>query len=610
MEIFLEKEFEKLKAAKSQCEIAEREYRSANLEVTRLRKEEASRAAEVRQAQASLKEAESRRQRAWSDCLISQTRYAQAYEAENLRFKQVEKAFVEANAGWDKAKNALARAVLDPLGSGKPLFDIEQELQLARKELIAARNELIRNYERHTGAMGMPLRSSDLRMSTHAKIQRKRARIKSLRDGQAQTLEALALSDRMEQTALADLQEKILTWRQSYEEQVEKEIGRAVARTGFEQTQANHLQAETRFHFISPLGRAVNALDGCLSGINLIMTAFQLPDELKSARKDLAPFLRDVASVTADGLVVLEIALAKRVRIQSSRLLTVLFHQITALALGLVMDTLSASTLMRNKDYDAAAVTFLGGLATFVLGVAAVTASSLLCGAGAFIAGIGTPFAADLFKDGVLESAAKNNYWADVSPRNILDSCPIFYPFIKTKTSSSPQGQEAKTAWKDFFAKMHQYVGDLYNPRIEMSLAAGNRLQVITSCISGAILGPVAAGVGVIVRDASGTGGVNVDLDGGQLAREPQDFAVDGVLKTVLEFDVAKILLHVKDRLEKAPGLGDYSIVLPSAVFHMFNEDMELFSSARCFIEVTLRRDVTAEDFSESDIAQIQGNFS
>jgi len=121
---------------------------------------------------------------------------------------------------------------------------------------------------------------------------------------------------------------------------------------------------------------------------------------------------------------------------------------------------------------------------------------------------------------------------------------------------------------------------------------------------------PVAAGVGVIVRDASGTGGVTVDLDGGQLAAEPLDYAVDGVLKTALEFDVAKILLHVKDRLEKTPGMGDYSIVLPSAIFHMFNEDMELFSSARCFIEVSLRRDVTAEDFSENDIAQIQGNSS
>jgi hypothetical protein len=145
-----------------------------------------------------------------------------------------------------------------------------------------------------------------------------------------------------------------------------------------------------------------------------------------------------------------------------------------------------------------------------------------------------------------------------------------------------------------------------------MNLAAGNRLQMTTSCISGAILGPVAAGVGVgvVVRDASGTGGVTVDLDGGQLAGEPQDYAVDGVVKTVLEFDVAKILLHMKDRLEKTPGIGDYSIVLPSAVFHMFNEDMELFSSARSFIEVTLRRDFTADDFSENDIAQIQGNFS
>jgi hypothetical protein len=610
MEIFLEKEFEKLKAAKSQCEIAEREYRSANLEVTRLRKEEASRAAEVRRAQASLKEAESRRQRAWSDCLISQARYAQAYEAENLRFKQAQNAFVDANAGWDKAKNALARAVLDPLGSGKQMRQIEDELQQARKELMTARNELIRSYEQHTGAMGMPLRSSDLRVSTHSKIQRKRARIKSLRDGQAQTLEALALSDRMEQTALADLQEKILTWRQSYEQYGVRGIEFGGAAMHMDATHTARQQAEARVHFVSPLGRAVNALDGCLSGINLIMTAFQLADELKSARKDLAPFLRDVASVTADSLVVLEMALAKRVRTHSSRLLKVLFHQITALALGLVMDTLNASSLIRNKDYDAAAVTFLGGLATFVLGFVAVTTPSLLCGAGAFIAGIGTPFAADVFKDGALESAAKNNYWADASPRNILDSCTIIDPFGKTIVSSSPQGQEAKTAWKVFFAKMHQYVGDLYNPRIEMSLAAGNRLQVTTSCVSGAIFGPVAAGVGVIVRDASGTGGVTVDLDGGQLAREPQDYALDGVLKTVLEFDVAKILLLVKDRLEKTPGVGDYSIVLPSAVFHMFNEDMELFSSARSFIEVTLRRDVTAEDFSESDIVQIQGNFS
>ena len=44
-----------------------------------------------------------------------------------------------------------------------------------------------------------------------------------------------------------------------------------------------------------------------------------------------------------------------------------------------------------------------------------------------------------------------------------------------------------------------------------------------TNCISGAILGPVAAGVGGIVRDASETGGVTVDLDGGQLAGEPQE---------------------------------------------------------------------------------------
>ena len=96
----------------------------------------------------------------------------------------------------------------------------------------------------------------------------------------------------------------------------------------------------------------------------------------------------------------------------------------------------------------------------------------------------------------------------------------------------------------------------------------GKRLRVTTRCFRPVILDPASAGGDFIVRDASGRGGVTVYLDGGQLAQKPQDYAVDGVLKTVLEFDVAKILLHVKDRLEKAPGLGDYSIVLPSAVFH------------------------------------------
>ena len=63
---------------------------------------------------------------------------------------------------------------------------------------------------------------------------------------------------------------------------------------------------------------------------------------------------------------------------------------------------------------------------------------------------------------------------------------------------------------------MHEYVGDLYSPRIEMNFAAGNRSQVTTSCIYGAILGPVAAGVGIIVRDASGSGGITLDPGGGQ----------------------------------------------------------------------------------------------
>jgi hypothetical protein len=48
------------------------------------------------------------------------------------------------------------------------------------------------------------------------------------------------------------------------------------------------------------------------------------------------------------------------------------------------------------------------------------------------------------------------------------------------------------------------------------------------------------------------------------------------------------------------------SWILVNTEFRMRNAVMELFSSTRCFIEVTLRRDVSAEDFSESDIAQIQ----
>ena len=126
----------------------------------------------------------------------------------------------------------------------------------------------------------------------------------------------------------------------------------------------------------------------------------------------------------------------------------------------------------------------------------------------------------------------------------------------------------------------------------------GKRLRVTTRCVRPAMLGPASAGVGVRVPRLFGHGPIS-SLDGGQLAQAPQDYAVDGVTKTVLEFDVAKILLHVKDRLEKAPGPDDYSIAPPSAVFHIFNEDMELFSSARCCIDVTLRRIAMAEACSK-----------
>ncbi|SFK34672.1 hypothetical protein SAMN04488082_1213 [Desulfomicrobium apsheronum] len=83
----------------------------------------------------------------------------------------------------------------------------------------------------------------------------------------------------------------------------------------------------------------------------------------------------------------------------------------------------------------------------------------------------------------------------------------------------------------------------------------GKRLRVTKRCFRAAMLGPASAGVGVRVPRLFGHGPIS-SLNGGQLDQEPQDYAVDGLLKTVLEFDVGKILLHVKDWLEKRQDLA------------------------------------------------------
>ncbi|SFK30971.1 hypothetical protein SAMN04488082_1208 [Desulfomicrobium apsheronum] len=148
------------------------------------------------------------------------------------------------------------------------------------------------------------------------------------------------------------------------------------------------------------------------------------------------------------------------------------------------------------------------------------------------------------------------------------------------------------------------------SPQISVDVV-GKRLRVTTRCFRPAMLGPASAGIGVRVPRLFGHGPSN-SLDGGQLAQAPIEQEKDGMLESVLEFDVSKILLQTKDILA-TPVVNPYdhrklhySIEPSAAVFHMCSADMDLFAKSKGFLmKVTLQRDLNEPDFSEKDIVGI-----
>lgn len=139
----------------------------------------------------------------------------------------------------------------------------------------------------------------------------------------------------------------------------------------------------------------------------------------------------------------------------------------------------------------------------------------------------------------------------------------------------------------------------------------GKRLRVTTRCFRAAMLGPASAGVGVRVPRLFGHGPIS-SLDGGQLAQVPIEQEKDGMLESVLEFDVSKILLQAKDILGTPVvnpydhGKLHYSIEPSAAVFHMCSADMDLFTKSTGFLmKVTLQRNLAEPDFSERGIVAI-----
>jgi hypothetical protein len=70
-----------------------------------------------------------------------------------------------------------------------------------------------------------------------------------------------------------------------------------------------------------------------------------------------------------------------------------------------------------------------------------------------------------------------------------------------------------------------------FSPQLSVEVVAGKRLRVTTRCVRPAMLGPASAGVGV---SRNGT----FSLNGGQLAREPEEQERGGMMECVLEFDM------------------------------------------------------------------------
>ena len=585
MEAFLKEDLEKLEAAKAKFDAAQQLQRDA----------------QRRLAQSGEQLAESEQALARARANLEKT-IKDHHAARNAgSMYGLEDAVLDAKAELAKAEKNVELITVqeveirrDPLRTGKSMKSIFDEAEIARIEFDGERILFMRKYQINCGDLGVSISVTDLRVARVGEVLGLQTRLDDLRESLARGKEAEEVALKLEEALQAEAEKRALSWRQDYVQRgvAGVEFGGADIHMG--KARAALQQAETCHRFTTRLGRAVNALDGALSAVNLVMAVHRLPAELRSARSDPVPFVRDLISVTTDGLALMQWAFAARVMRFSRPLLAKLFLSSVcraSIAFARIVDIADIYILARIRDYDTALYT-------------AASAASLLAlpylGWGGAILAVAFSVAAASFQDGVLESAAKNNYWATGAK---LDA----YPIHKFK---SPFAEED---WFDFFKNMHEKVTELFSPQISVDLA-GKRLRVTTRCVRLAMLGPASAGVGVSVPGLLGHGPIS-DLDGGQLAREPVELEKNGMLESVLEFDVSKLIMQAKNilgaPLVKPYDYGrqqhfHYQIQPSAAVFHMHSADMELFATSGGMpLTVILARKPTEPDFSEQDFLGI-----
>jgi hypothetical protein len=547
MEAFLKEDLEKFEAAKAKCDAAQQIKRDAQRRLAQSSEQLAESERALDQAKANLEKA------------IKDDRAARGagnlYGLEDgILTAEKDLAKAQENVKWSVSRDVEIRR--DPLGAGKSMLDIISEYNAARIEFDGERILFIQKYQINCGAMGVSMSVTDLRVAHVGEVVGLQTRLDDLRERLAQGIEAEEAAKKLEQSLQAEVEKRRVSWLQSFAQYGTRGVDADVADIKRYNAATTLQRAEIRHHFTTRLGRAVNALDGVLSAVNLVMAVHRLPAELRSARRDPMPFVRDLLSAVADGLALMQWAMARRVTRSASTLLFRLFTssacQVTTVGIAQIVNFIDFCKLFKDRDYDAALFTAASAASLFAMAY---------LGWGGFILVVALSVAAAWLQDGVLESAATNNYWATGAK---LDA----YPIHKLK---SPFAEED---WFYFFESMHEKVTELFSPQISVDVA-GKRLRVTTRCVRPAMLGPASAGVGV---SRNGT----FSLDGEQLAREPEEQEKDGMLECVLEFDIVKILLQAKDAIHLPTGRKAevdwgrfrYLLNLSSAVFHMHSADI------------------------------------
>jgi hypothetical protein len=594
MEAFLKEDLKKLDAVKAEFDEAQQDQRDAQRRLAQSQEQLDASAQKVKKAQALL------------DTAVEERRNT------NQANKQ---ALMNAKDAVDKALQNLDDTIItkhqtyklhlevqkNPLGTGKSMRMIFFNYETARDQLDEARTSFHRKYQLNIGSVSLTLTKTELRVADARKVEELQMRQAELNQVHVQGKAADEAAEMLEKTRKAQVEAAKLSWDQDFAQRgaADVEFGEARFKKFNAETALHH--TETRHHFTTSLGRAVNALDGTLSAVNLCMTAHRLSKAVREKRIKLMPFMRDILSVAADGQELMAMTLAVWVARTGDPLAKILLGRITlgAVRFNVAMDIVEIYILATKRDYDAAVATTLsfGCMLAPSLGLVAVaTPVGILL----LLAGVGFALLAAHLTDGALKTAATNNYWNTGACKE-LDAYPIH-------DLKSPF---AVKQWHSYFQIMKEAMTELFSPQLSVEVVDGKRLRVTTRCFRPVMLGPASAGVGVRVPRLFGHGPIS-SLDGGQLAQAPIEQEKDGMLESVLEFDVSKILLQAKDILGTPVvnpydhGKLHYSIEPSAAVFHMCSADMDLFTKSKGFpMTVTLQRDLNEPDFSDKDIVAI-----